>query len=58
MGVNESLVRRWVKEYGTHGKDAFPGKGKLRPEDEELRKMEEENAILKKAIRIFTKPEK
>lgn len=65
IGVNESLVRRWVKEYGTHGKDAFPGKGKLRLEDEELRKMkkkmaelEEENAILKKAIRIFTKPEK
>jgi transposase len=44
-----------VKEYGTHGDNAFPGKGRLRPEDEELgllkKKMadlEEENAILKK----------
>lgn len=65
IGVSEATVRRWVKEYGTHGEDAFPGKGKLRPEDEELRKLkkrmadlEEENAILKKAITIFTKPVK
>jgi transposase len=65
IGVSEAAVRRWVKEYGVHGEDAFPGKGKLRPEDEEIRKMkkrmadlEEENAILKKAICIFTKPEK
>jgi transposase len=65
IGVSEATVRRWVKEYGTHGEDAFPGKGKLRPEDEEIRKMkkrmadlEEENAILKKAICIFTKPVK
>lgn len=62
IGVSEATVRRWIKEYGTHGEDAFPGKGKLRPEDEELRKLkkrmsdlEEENAILKKAIAIFTK---
>ncbi len=65
IGVSEAIVRRWVKEYGTHGEDAFPGRGKLRPEDEELRKLkkrmadlEEENAILKKAICIFTKPVK
>lgn len=65
IGVSEATVRRWVKEYGTHGEDAFPGKGKLRPEDEEIRKMkkkmadlEAENAILKKAICIFTKPVK
>ncbi len=32
-------MRKWVKEYGTHGYDAFPGKGKLRPEDEQLRNL-------------------
>ena len=65
IDVSEATVRRWVKEYGTHGNEAFPGKGKLHPEDEEIRLMkkkmadlEEENAILKKAICIFTKPEK
>lgn len=65
IGVSEAAVRNWVKQYGTYGEDAFPGKGKLRPEDEEIRKLkkkmaelEEENAILKKAITIFTKPVK
>ncbi len=65
IGVSEVIIRRWVKEYGVHGNDAFPGKGKLKPDDEELRvikkrmaDLEEENAILKKAICIFTKPVK
>lgn len=65
IDVSEVTVRRWVKEYGEHGDDAFPGKGKLKPDDEEIRllkkkmaDLEEENSILKKAIRIFTKPEK
>ncbi|WP_367277853.1 transposase [Clostridium sp.] len=52
IGVSEATVRRWVKEYGTHGDNAFPGKGKLKPDDDELRllkkmaDLEEENAIL------------
>jgi len=65
IGVSEATVRGWVKKYKEHGENAFPGSGNLRPEDEEIRKLkkrlsdiEEENAILKKAIRIFTKPEK
>ena len=65
IGVTETSVRRWIKQYGNHGDNAFPGKGRLRPEDEEIRRLkkqladlEEENAILKKAMRIFTKPEK
>lgn len=58
-------IRRWIKQYGKHGENAFPGKGNLRPEDEELRRLkktladlEEENALLKKAMRIFTNPVK
>jgi transposase len=65
IGVSEATVRGWVKKYQTHGENAFPGSGNLRPEDEELRKLkkrladiEKENAILKKAIRIFISPEK
>jgi transposase len=55
IGFNEVPVRRWVNEYIAHGESAFPGKGNLRPEHKELRKMnkkiadlEEENEILKK----------
>ena len=62
IGVTATTVRRWIKQYSIHGDDAFPGKGNLRPADEELRELrkrakdlEEENVILKKAMAIFTK---
>jgi transposase len=65
VGIAEVSLRRWIKQYKEHGENAFPGKGHLRPDDEEMRKikkkladLEEENEILKKAMRIFTKPEK
>ena len=62
IGVSVTTIRRWVQAYGTKGEAAFPGKGKRYPVDEELRKrdrrikeLEEENAILKKAMAIFAK---
>lgn len=65
IGVTPTSIRRWIKQYGEHGEDAFPGKGKLRPEDQELKDMkkkirdlEEENAILKKAMAIFSRDAK
>lgn len=63
--VSDTTIRKWIKQYSEHGEDAFPGRGYLRPQDEELRELKkqlrdlkEENAILKKAMRIFTNPEK
>lgn len=65
IGVSDTTIRKWIKLFDEHGNQAFPGKGFLRPDDEELRKLrkqvidlKEENEILKKAMRIFTKPEK
>ncbi|GAB6171380.1 hypothetical protein JCM15765_08580 [Paradesulfitobacterium aromaticivorans] len=65
IGVTPTSFRRWIKLYGEYGNDAFPGKGNLRPEDKELKDMqkkirdlEEENAILKKAMRIFSRDAK
>ena len=65
IGVSDTTIRKWIKLNSEHGEVAFPGKGYLRPEDEELRQLrrkvydlQEENEILKKAMRIFTKPEK
>ncbi|KNY27905.1 hypothetical protein Bccel_3183 [Pseudobacteroides cellulosolvens ATCC 35603 = DSM 2933] len=62
IGVTETTIRDWIKKYHQHGEDAFPGKGNLRPEDEELRilkkrlkDLEEENEILKKAMAIFSR---
>ena len=62
IDVSATTVRRWIREYGTQGDLALPGKGNLHPADEETRRMkkrikdlEEENAILKKAMAIFAK---
>ncbi len=60
LGVNDNLIGRWVSEFKTDGSQAFPGKGKLKPDDEERRRMEkeirdlkEENAFLKKTASYF-----
>ena len=62
VGIHVNTLYRWDSEYKDHGKDAFPDNGNLKPEDTEIRKMKrelddlrEENAILKKAVSIFTK---
>jgi transposase len=54
-----SLLRRWAEELTDHGERAFPGKGN--PQDEELarlrrelKRVEEENSVLKKAVGIFS----
>ena len=62
LGVNENSLHHWKKKYAEAGKEAFPGHGKLKPEDEELRRLKrelqiarEERDILKKAIAFFAK---
>ena len=62
IGVTTTSVYRWMKQYGTHGEASFPGKGNLHPADKTVREkdkrikdLEEENAILKKAMSIFAK---
>lgn len=59
LGVHPTLIRRWKLDLADHGERAFPGQGS--PQDEELarlrrelRRVEEENAILKKAVGIFS----
>ena len=65
LGIHVKTIYRWLAEYRTDSKDAFPGRGRLRPEDEELRRLKkqvrdltEENEILKKAAAIFAKQER
>jgi transposase len=61
LGVVQSLLHRWKKKYEEGKIDPFPGKGRLSPEDEELRQLRRENNrlrmerdILKKAVAIFS----
>lgn len=65
-GITTTSLRRWIKEYGNDADpNVFSGKGKQHPADEEIRRikrriqeLEQENAILKKAMCIFGKDEK
>lgn len=62
LGMRDTVLGRWIKESEQNQGDAFPGKGNLPAEAEELRRLRRENerlqiehAILKKAIAIFSK---
>jgi len=65
LGICSGNLTRWKREYREDAENAFPGMGKLKPEDEEMRKLKKENTdlrqerdILKKALAIFSKPQR
>ena len=47
LGVSEPAVRQWVSAAKRDKGDAFPGSGKLTPQDEELKRLREENRVLR-----------
>lgn len=62
LGINENVLYRWLKQYREDPKNSFPGNGRLKPEEEEMRKLrkevmdlKEEREILKKVVSIFSK---
>lgn len=61
LGVGQGVISRWKRELQKDGEFAFPGKGRLKAPDEELRSLKSENErlrrkrdILKKAVAIFS----
>ena len=65
LGIHENLLYKWREKYSEDIAHAFPGKGRLKPAEEELRRMKRELAdvtqerdILKKALAIFSKEPK
>ncbi len=64
LGINENSLHNWKRAYLEDQQNAFPGKGRMKPEEEELRKLKRElqivkmeRDILKKAIAFFAKQE-
>ena len=39
LGVDYSVLRRWKKQLAADPLNAFPGKGKLKAQDEEMRRL-------------------
>lgn len=61
LGVPEATLAGWVCDYKKDGINSFPGRGHLKPADEELGQLRkelaiarEERDILKKALGIFS----
>ena len=64
LGIGENLLHRWKKKSEEGKIDPFPGKGRLSPEDEELRQLRRENKrlrmerdLLKKAAIFSEEPQ-
>ena len=62
LGLNANMLGRWVQEMQADEDEAFRGNGKLSAEQQELRRLREENRrlrlereILKKAAAFFAK---
>ena len=65
LGISSNTLFNWKKKYLEDAKNAFPGKGHLKPEEEALRKKDKEIAtlkmerdILKKALAYFAKEDR
>lgn len=65
LGISDSALSKWCKEFGEQGEEAFPGKGHQTTLEEENRRLRRENEvlkqereILKKAMSIFTQPQR
>ena len=64
LGVSDSALSKWCKAFGDQGEQAFPGKGHQTALEEENRRLQRENEVLrqererlKKAVRIFAQPQ-
>jgi transposase len=62
LGIHENVLRNWVRQMADDPLEAFPGNGKMKPQDaelarlhRELKKVTAERDILKKALGYFAK---
>jgi transposase len=63
LGIGSGGLYRWKRQLAEEGENAFPGHGCLTPEQEHVRQLEreveilrQERDILKKAVAIFSHP--
>ena len=62
LGINPNMLSRWQREQEAQGEHAYPGNGRLTPEQQRIHELEKENRrlqmerdILKKATAFFAK---
>jgi transposase len=62
LDIHPNQLHQWKRKFLAEGNGAFVGKGNLKPEDSEMRRLrkeledvKEERDILKKALGVFSK---
>jgi transposase len=62
LGISPNILNRWIREFHSDTQYSFPGHGKMKEPDEELRQLRKELAdtkmerdILKKALAFFSR---
>jgi transposase len=62
LGVSPNVLNRWIREYHADTQYTFPGQGKMKEPEEELRQLRKEledtkmeRDILKKALAFFSR---
>ncbi len=65
LDISRGTLARWVREQEADPEEAFPGKGRLKAKDEEIRglrlelkRTKEERDIIKKALVYFAEDQK
>ena len=65
LGITRGRLYRWKRQLEAQGEDSFPGQGRIPAADEEVRRLQreleivkQERDILKKAVAIFSQPNK
>lgn len=55
LGINQALIGKWISAFQADSQDAFPGKGRLKPQEEELRRLKQENKELRMEMEFLKK---
>jgi transposase len=65
LGIHPNLLRNWIKAFESDPRDAFPGQGRMKPDQAEIerlrrevQKLKAERDILKKAAAYFARESK
>ena len=65
LGINANLLGRWKQQLTANAEDAFPGKGRMKPLEEEVRRLQrelkqarQERDFLKRAAAYFARESK
>ena len=65
LGIRATVLYRWKRELASDPAHAFPGKGHMKPEQEQLQQLQaeltrvkQERDILKKALAFFSRNER